>query len=103
MELAQLIAVHTAKISAYLAALDLPAPSFREEGPVAWALPDGAPGAADIEASRLIVIDATQRLRNLVLGPRDYLTSFMVCDPISHSRLTTGVHHNSESRKRRFD
>ena len=41
------------------------------------------PEVSDIEGARLAVIDATQKLRRLMLGPQDYLQSFTVSLPRS--------------------
>ena len=40
-----------------------------------------APEASEIEDARLTVIDATRKLRSLMLGPQDYLQSFTVSPP----------------------
>lgn len=72
MELAARIGENTAKVSEYLAAHGLPEPSFAVDGPSRSMIP---PEAADIEAARVVVIDATQQLRSLMLGPFEYITT----------------------------
>jgi hypothetical protein len=77
--LAKLIASETEKVAAYLAHNHLAFPSFDLDGPPTSLI---STEAVDIEAARLAVIDATQRLLNLILGPKDYLLSFLVfCFP----------------------
>ncbi|KAF1826400.1 S-adenosyl-L-methionine-dependent methyltransferase [Dissoconium aciculare CBS 342.82] len=75
--LAKLIASETEKVAAYLAHNHLAFPSFDLDGPPASLI---STEAVDIEAARLAVIVATQRLRNLILGPKDYLLSFLSND-----------------------
>lgn len=74
-ELAASIAENTAKVTAYLRERGLPQPSFAVDGPLQSLLPAEA---VDIENARVAVIDATQQLRALMLGPMDYITSFTV-------------------------
>jgi hypothetical protein len=88
--LARLIASETEKIAAHLSQNDRAFPSFGVDGPATSQI---SPGATDIETARLAVIDATQRLRSLILGPRDYLLSFQVCCPWSLSRLVQHCDH----------
>jgi hypothetical protein len=66
-DLATRVAIHTQKVDAYLAEKSLPQPSFDEDGPLDLGLP------ADIEQSRIIVLQATQELNDLLKGPRDLL------------------------------
>lgn len=75
-ELASIIADNTKKIHDYLTAHNLPTPSFDADASSASVLPSDAP--PDLEAARVAVIDATKKLRDLMLGPRDYLMSFTV-------------------------
>lgn len=87
-ELATIIAENTNKIDKYLAEQNLPSPSFNVDGPSKSMIP---PEAKDIETARVAVIEATQKLRNLMLGPSDYLMSFQV----SHSsHRATRQSHN---------
>ena len=74
-ELASSIASNTARINDFLASKSLPTPSFSQDGPSRSMIPQDAP---EIEAARVEVIDDTLKLRNLILGPRDYLMSFTV-------------------------
>lgn len=85
-ELASIIATSTAQVSAYLDQNGLPQPSFAVTGPSTSQIP---PSEVEIESARLTAIDATQRLRNLLLGPHDFLTSITVvaCTPPSHTPI----------------
>ncbi|KAI2615091.1 S-adenosyl-L-methionine-dependent methyltransferase [Hypoxylon sp. NC1633] len=74
VELATRIAANTSKVSDYLAANNLPQPSFELDNPPYGAVPNDAP---DIEALRQSVIEDTAELRHLMLGTRDYLFSFV--------------------------
>lgn len=74
-ELSTIISENTRKVTLYLEQNGLPFPSFSVDAPMRSMIP---PEASDIEDARLAVIDATQRLRNLMLGPQDYLQSFRV-------------------------
>ena len=74
-ELASFISTNTAKVNNYLSSEKLPTPSFDVDGPSKSLIP---PEAAEIEAARSAVIDATLKLHNLMLGPRDFLQSFTV-------------------------
>ncbi|ROV96535.1 hypothetical protein VMCG_07778 [Cytospora schulzeri] len=75
VELATRIATNTSKVSDYLKANEIPQPSFDLDTPPFGALPKDAPG--DIVALRLSVLQDTTELRDLMLGPRDYLFSFV--------------------------
>ncbi|KAF2485885.1 O-methyltransferase [Neohortaea acidophila] len=79
-ELASIIATSTAQVSAYLDQNGLPQPSFAVTGPSTSQIP---PSEVEIESARLTAIDATQRLRNLLLGPHDFLTSITPSEWIS--------------------
>ncbi|KAH9885690.1 S-adenosyl-L-methionine-dependent methyltransferase [Xylariomycetidae sp. FL2044] len=74
VELATRIATNTSKVSDYLAAHDLPQPSFDVNAPLYGAVPKDA---AEIQALRQSVLEDTDELRRLMLGPRDYLFSFV--------------------------
>ncbi|KAF3025036.1 hypothetical protein E8E14_014352 [Neopestalotiopsis sp. 37M] len=74
VELATRIAANTSKVSEYLTANNLPQPSFAIDAPLYGAVPNDAP---DIEALRLSVLKDTTELRDLMLGPRDYLFGFV--------------------------
>ncbi|KAF4633506.1 hypothetical protein G7Y89_g4613 [Cudoniella acicularis] len=72
-ELATIISVNTAKITEYLTSRGLAAPSFHVDAPNRSLIPSDAP---EIETARSAVIDATLQLRDLLLGPKEYLMSF---------------------------
>ncbi|KAI1775119.1 S-adenosyl-L-methionine-dependent methyltransferase [Hypoxylon cercidicola] len=74
VELAIRIAANTSKVSDYLAANNLPQPSFDLDTPPYGAVPKDAP---EIEALRQSVLEDTSELRHLMLGPREYLLSFV--------------------------
>ena len=74
-ELSTIISENTRKVTEYLQQNGLPFPSFAVEAPTKSMI---APEASGIEDARLAVIDATRKLRNLMLGPQDYLQSFTV-------------------------
>lgn len=74
-DLALMISKNTAIVEQYLSSNNLPYPSFGVDAPNGSLVPRDA---ADIEAARLAVIEATSKLRNLMLGPREFLQSFAV-------------------------
>ena len=74
-ELASAIATNTAKVENYLVSKDLPSLSFDVDAPSKSMIPPEAP---EIEAARVAVIDATLKLHNLMLGPKEYLMSYTV-------------------------
>ena len=71
-ELSTTIAQHTQKIDDYLAANNLPHPSFEADGPVDLGLPP------EIEKSRTAALQASQELNDLLQGPRDLLFNHQV-------------------------
>lgn len=71
VELASRIALNTSRVSEYLAANDHPQPSFHLDAPPCPVPRD----AQEIEALRQAVLRDTAELRDLMLGPRDYLRS----------------------------
>ncbi|KAK4041920.1 S-adenosyl-L-methionine-dependent methyltransferase [Parachaetomium inaequale] len=73
VELAKRIAANTEKLQTYLAAHGLPTPSFDIDGPKDTLVPKTE---TETEAARAAVIDDTEELRRLVLGPREYLMSY---------------------------
>jgi hypothetical protein len=77
-ELAKIISENTAKVDEYLATQGLPQPSFDVNAPSKSLIPSEA---VEIEAARAAVIDATLMLRDLMLGPKEYLMSFTVLMP----------------------
>lgn len=74
-KLANRIAANTTKLNDYLVARNLPTPSFGVDGPKDTLVPKQE---AEVEAARVAIIDDTQELRRLVLGPREYLMSYTV-------------------------
>ena len=74
-DLALSIAKNTAIVEQYLSSNRLPSPSFGIDAPSGSLIPRES---ADIEAARVAVVEATLKLRNLMLGPREYLQSFAV-------------------------
>ena len=70
--LASLIAINTARIQEYLTKESLEGPSFDINAPKKFLIPSEA---KDIEAARQAVIDASSKLRSLMLGPTDCLLS----------------------------
>jgi hypothetical protein len=64
-DLSSTIAHHTALIDKYLAANQLSQPSFASDGPVTLGLTD------ELEQSRNVVVQATQELNELMIGPRE--------------------------------
>ncbi|ROW15288.1 hypothetical protein VPNG_02999 [Cytospora leucostoma] len=85
VELSNRIAANTAKLNACLVANDLPTPSFDVNGPLDTLLPKGE---LEAEAARVAIIDDTQELRRLALGPRDYLMSYAHDELISQQAIT---------------
>jgi hypothetical protein len=69
-ELSSIIAQKTAEIEAYLAAKGLPQPSFHPDAPAELSL---AREDEDILKARVSLIDATNELRDLAVGPDDSL------------------------------
>lgn len=76
IELASRIATNTSKLSEYLAANNLPQPSFHLDTPPYGPVPKDAP--PEIIDLRQSVLDDTAELQLLMLGPRDYLFSNFV-------------------------
>lgn len=85
VELATRIAANTTKVGDYLTEHNLPQPSFGVDAPLYGCVPSDAP---EIEALRLSVIKDTVELRDLMLGPRDYLFSFVVSYTICSNQAT---------------
>ncbi|KAF4628102.1 hypothetical protein G7Y89_g10046 [Cudoniella acicularis] len=67
VELASIISEHTSKVDAYLISHNLPTPSFNISYPPKLPLP------AEIQASRDAVLEATDELTALMLGPIESL------------------------------
>ncbi|KAI1117049.1 S-adenosyl-L-methionine-dependent methyltransferase [Nemania sp. NC0429] len=72
--LATRITANTCKVGDYLAANNMPQPSFGIDAPLYGAVPESAP---EMAALRRSIIEDTTELRDLLLGPRDYLFSFV--------------------------
>jgi len=69
------ISRNTQKVANYLRTSGLPFPSFNIDAPNDSGI---RPEETEIQQARLKVIDDTLQLRNLMLGPRDFLQSTMV-------------------------
>ena len=76
VELAAIIHSGTVKIDQYLESKDIVSPSVELDAPVAFDLPDS------IATSRNAVLDATDELHALLLGPIQFLTSISVECPL---------------------
>lgn len=74
VELATRIASKTTKVSNYLTANNLPQPSFDLDTPPLGPVPRDAP--EEIVALRESVLEDTAELRHLMLGPKEYLSTF---------------------------
>lgn len=75
VELAKRIAANTEKLQSYLSSHKLPTPSFDVDGPKDTLIPKTE---TETEAARVAIVDDTEELRRLVLGPREYLMSYTV-------------------------
>lgn len=75
VELANLIQRNTHAIDAHLTAQSLPTPSFAADTSPTLLLGHGL----EIDAARQSVIDATDELQSLMLGPTGLLSSLFVC------------------------
>ncbi|KAI1390514.1 S-adenosyl-L-methionine-dependent methyltransferase [Hypoxylon trugodes] len=73
VELSARIAANTTKVDDYLAAHNLPTPSFDVDAPLQSLVPGTEP---DIAAARQAVIHDTLELHQLMLGPREHLFSY---------------------------
>jgi hypothetical protein len=71
-KLAQLIQASTDKVDSYLQTEGLKTPSFDIDAPAKLELP------ADIEQAREAILDGTDELHRLILGPKQYLTGLSV-------------------------
>ncbi|KAK4230056.1 S-adenosyl-L-methionine-dependent methyltransferase [Podospora fimiseda] len=85
VELAMRIAINTAKLDIYLTSHNLPTPSFDINGPLDSQIPTSE---KEIQAAQTAIIDDTQELRRLILGPRDYLMSYTHNELISQQAIT---------------
>ena len=79
--LCERISHNTHTVAEYLRSKNLRFPSFDRDAPSDTMIP---PEAAEIQQARSDVINDTQKLRSLMLGPRDYLQSY-----------TVGLHYSS--------
>lgn len=75
LSLSAIISENTLKIHEYLVENGHPTPSFDVDGPMDSLIPEEA---RDIQAARSAVIDATQKLRRLTFGPKEFLMNFIV-------------------------
>jgi hypothetical protein len=66
-ELAAIVSEQTARIDNFLAEQRLPYPSFEADGPTELNL------SPELEHARVMVLQATQELNDLLQGPRDLL------------------------------
>lgn len=73
LELGIRIGRNTAKVNEYLAANNLPQPSFDLNAPSQFPIPDNE---TEIAAARKAVLHDCLELRALMFGPREYLESF---------------------------
>jgi hypothetical protein len=73
-KLAELIQSNTEKLDKYLNEKGLKTPTFEIDAPEKLQLP------ADLEQVRQVILDATDELHRLILGPKQYLTGFSVSD-----------------------
>jgi hypothetical protein len=71
-ELADIIASHTNKIDQFLLSANKPTPSFDINASKTIDLPE------DLEHSRVLVLEATIELNELLLGPKELLLSKVV-------------------------
>lgn len=71
-KLAELIKSNTERVDNYLNAKGLKTPSFDIDAPAELRLPP------DVEQARQVVLDSTDELHRLILGPKQYLTGFGV-------------------------
>lgn len=84
LELANVIQANTEKIDAHLTSKDLPTPSFAADNPPTLLFGHGP----EIEIARQSIVDATDELQALMLGPTGVLSSLFVCTyPIYITRL----------------
>lgn len=88
VELATRIATNTTKVSNYLTENNIPQPSFDPETPLYGCVPKDAP---EIEALRQSVLSDTAELRDLLLGPREYLLSFVVSQVCNSVTLNLAI------------
>ncbi|KAK8123895.1 hypothetical protein PG999_003813 [Apiospora kogelbergensis] len=84
LELSSRIATNTTKLNDYLVSNNLPAPSFDLNGPTDSLIPKEN---TDLEAARVAIIDDTLELRQLMLGPREYLMSYTHDELISQQAI----------------
>lgn len=83
--LSEAIAHNTRKVAEYLRAESLPFPSFDTDAPSESMIPADA---TEIQKARADVVNDTRKLRDLMLGPRDYLQSFTHDELLSMQAVT---------------
>ncbi|KAL8702456.1 MAG: hypothetical protein Q9201_004380 [Fulgogasparrea decipioides] len=84
VKLSNIIKDNTQRVADYLSTRNLPFPSFGVNGPSGSSIPADA---EDVELARQEIVEATQKLQDLMLGPRDYLQSFHIKPSIQHNEL----------------
>jgi hypothetical protein len=80
-ELASIISTNTERIDAHLLSRGLPTPSFDADSPVSLDLP------SELQAARILVIEASTELKELLQGPKELLMSNSVrkiCQLLQH-------------------
>ncbi|KAI6080974.1 putative O-methyltransferase [Hypoxylon rubiginosum] len=85
LELGVRIGRNTAKVNDYLATNNLPQPSFDVDGPSQFPIPHDE---SEISAARQAVLHDCLELRALMLGPREYLTSFQHNELVGQQVIT---------------
>lgn len=84
-ELSSIIASHTSAINTYLVQNDLPSPSFQPGAP------SEVLSAGSIVQSRQAILEATEELHALMLGPVGILTSPYVRQTLLYIGTITGL------------
>lgn len=72
-ELANSIQTNTSELDQYFSSHGIPTPSFDIETPLEIDLPD------DIEACRVAILEATDELHSLIMGPVQMINELKVC------------------------
>ncbi|KAI1212023.1 putative O-methyltransferase [Annulohypoxylon truncatum] len=85
LELSVRIATNTARVNDYLSANNLPQPSFDVNAPLQFVI---SPSEPEVAAAHQAVLHDCRELRDLMLGPREYLTSFQHNELIGQQVVT---------------
>ncbi|KAI2468770.1 putative O-methyltransferase [Annulohypoxylon bovei var. microspora] len=85
LQLSGRIATNTAKVNDYLVNNNLPQPSFDLNAPSQFSIPLSEP---EIAAAHQAVLHDCRELRDLMLGPREYLTSFQHNELVGQQVIT---------------